>query len=160
MNHKQDCDTAQELTNQLAWIELWEQLSQCYQHLRNQLQAVAVNQQLSLDEMLVLCFLGRGKGQGKSQRCLSQLAHISPAKMSQLLERLRCAGLLVSARDSSDRRRQLWTLAPEGKKVFQCVWQLCGEMIRGSSELPKRIGVCDQLLRQNAEASSARGRAA
>jgi DNA-binding MarR family transcriptional regulator len=55
---------------------------------------------------------------GVSQSQLADVLRISPAHVSGLVEQLRRKGLLQGRRPTTDRRRQLWQLTPQGQTVL------------------------------------------
>jgi DNA-binding MarR family transcriptional regulator len=101
------------------WLAFWECLATSHRRWKTEIAQAAAEQRLSLEEALTISFLGHGQANGASQRQLASLVQVSPAKMSGLLETLRQRELLKPVRDTSDRRRQLWELTPDGQQLHQ-----------------------------------------
>jgi len=108
-----------------SWLTIWNQLSACYHRQRSTLAAAAAHCRLRPDEALTLFFIHHGASAGSSgespgnnQRALAAAVHVSPAKMSGLLESLRRRALLTPERLEGDRRCQTWALTDLGREML------------------------------------------
>jgi DNA-binding MarR family transcriptional regulator len=69
-------------------------------------------------DLLVLWSCAGGAERGVPQNLLVDEVGLSPAQTSGLLDRLRQRGLVTSRRPAQDRRRQLWRLEPDGRRLL------------------------------------------
>lgn len=70
-------------------------------------------------EFLVLWLCETQAEQGLGQGDLAAAIGVSPAQMSSLVERLRKRELVAVRRFGSDRRRQVWQIAPPGRQLLE-----------------------------------------
>lgn len=113
-----DCLELQHKEGALALCETVQLLAQCHRQFRrllsDRLSALGLND----TEFTVLWLCQQAEPRGWVQRDLATALGVSPPQISGLVERLRQQGWLISRRCPLDRRRQLWGIASEGRRLL------------------------------------------
>ncbi len=105
-----------------CWLDILTQLRRCHGVIRDSLNRFLQGSDLHETEFLLLWQLASNH-EPLAQKLLAPRIGASPAQVSGLLERLRVAGLVVSERDSRDRRKLCWQATPPGHLFVQNVLQ-------------------------------------
>ena len=95
-------------------------LARAEREVRRNLTAALTGLELTTDEFLLLAACDVTPLPSQSE--LTTSVALSPAQASTLLERLRKKDWLLSERDISDRRRQVWSLSPLGRIRLDEAW--------------------------------------
>ncbi|MBI1903328.1 MAG: MarR family transcriptional regulator [Planctomycetia bacterium] len=103
-----------------SWAELLESLAGCNRRLREELALHLVRRGLSEGEFSLLWSCRSWPG-GVHQAQIAERLRVSTAAVSQAVEHLRTRELLASRRAPPDRRRQYWTLTPQGEALLRSV---------------------------------------
>ena len=103
----------------VPWIEYAEQVLVCARRVRVRLSALAGRHGLSEAEIEMLWACAKAPPDGRSQNKLAGDLAVSPAHVSGVVERLRCAGLMQCSMVEGDRRLRLWQLTPAGQAIWQ-----------------------------------------
>lgn len=104
----------------VRWLQLVERVAVCSRLLRAGLDQRMAACQLNPSQFSILWACHHAEsGSGQSQ--LAELLAVSPAHISGLVEQLRRRKLLAGHRPSTDRRRQLWRLTPQGRQAVESV---------------------------------------
>ncbi len=90
-------------------------MSVCARILRDELAQHVGRRQLSRGEFSMLLACRDASCGGLGQKELGEIAGVSPAHVSGLVEQLHRRGLMQRRRSAADRRRQLWHLTPAGR---------------------------------------------
>lgn len=101
-----------------AWLDLLERLGASGRNLREGVARVLQGHGLGEAEMSAL-WLCRSVPAGLHQAELAARLAVSPAHVSQTVERLRQRGWLTSRRAPPDRRRQYWVVTDDGERLIE-----------------------------------------
>ena len=101
------------------WIESAQRVLVWARRIRRRLAAEAKRHGLSEAEIEMLWACAKAPPGGRSQNELADDLTVSPAHISGVVERLRCAGLLECSMVEGDRRLRLWQLTPAGQAIWQ-----------------------------------------
>ena len=129
--------------NDLGPVELLRLVTQCERELRRTLADHIRRWGITDVELLVLWLCHEAATPGIAQSELVANIGVSAAQMSGLVDRLRQQGLLTARRCDSDRRRQYWSLAGEGRRVLE---EIRADLNFVSAGLTKHLTVDEQGL--------------
>ncbi len=105
-----------------CWLDILTHLRRCHGVMRDSLNRFLQGSDLHETEFLLLWQLASNHDP-LPQKQLAPRIGASPAQVSGLLERLRVAGLVISERDSHDRRKLCWRATAPGHLFVQNVLQ-------------------------------------
>lgn len=129
--------------NDFGPVELLRLVSRCECELRRTISDRIRPWGINDVELLVLWLCDEAAEPGIAQSELVANIGVSAAQMSGLVDRLRQQGMLTGKRCNSDRRRQYWSLAGDGKRVLD---EIRAELTFVSVGLTRHLSVNEQRL--------------
>ncbi|GAA4434121.1 MarR family winged helix-turn-helix transcriptional regulator [Bremerella cremea] len=97
-------------------IRMAIEMASCEKTMRAAIAEVVSPFSLSENAFFVLVLCQQNLEKPLPQAALARTVGLSPAQLSNLVEQLRQDGWIESSRDANDRRRQFWTLTPDGNR--------------------------------------------
>lgn len=144
--------------NGSRWAQLAQALSLGSRALRKRITRLTRPYQLTDTEFLFLCCCRR-EGAPIPQGQVGDSLALSPAQVSTIAEKLRCAGLVTVRRGTNDRRKQFCILTEQGEQLERRLAEelrvdlpKCGIQL-GDVELNHLLSLLDKLVASDVTAS-------